>query len=610
MIRMHCNKSELPPIRSTFELAAHEATPTGLWMPRTVWAHENRKLATLESFAPSSTCVLPNALSKYNHNNIQNSRPSNHKDCDVLQGGLKKVFSPPVFDDGEKTNNTNIKIEEISSGSCMKSNVNNISISSGSGVIHQPQQLPLSLKETSIPYIKKEEGVYDHPTTTNTTNTTEGVHSQRHQLYNTYMELPNQYVNPSNQVPPTMAPVPDTERRPPLPREILETLQSLAGVRLSELRMTGFHFPQINPAVMAPQIPSTAPINVAPVIAPLPQWPINNNWNCQPSWRGCSTSNPADFWQRGRREIPEETGQQPKPLTLDELKFRGLLRHIPMGGGENGDAMSQNRRDSKRNSFLKKHITPLVCALIEEGYDIRLGEKGRTRLKKEISLRFRVHANLRESCHKHVCRLKNANVIQLLAMSEITGCLPRCLEIANDYWRAYGARRVDPFVDSAGSVLKQNPRRGRKAGDDSVLKRKRGRPRHFSQPDSNNNRQAKRARTESDEETAIRNDTSKVLPPPKCNTVGPMGLNAHLNIGNYTNITEIKTEDGVNCNGLTEPTLSMGSVVTEPSSAIPIKIEEDLHSELAPTHDAPSDGLQSLEGLLELNSSRIKGGIH
>jgi len=551
---------ELPQIRSSFDVLSpphplFQAMPTGLWLPRTVWAATgDRKLATLETFAPS-TCQLSKG----------SNSPSGHKDCDVLQRN-KTVFSPPIFDDGSSTNN--IKIE-YDAGTNHDVNV----------AQQQHQQI---LLDTSVPYIKQEEGV-ELPNI-DTVNSLQQLQQRQH-----YNMGPSGY-----------APIQDTERRPLLPREILETLQSLAGVRLSELRMTGFHLPQATPG-MVPQIPASTSINIAPAVAPMPQWPNNNNWNCQPSWRGGASTNPAEYWVRSRREIraPEETGQQPKLLTLDELKFRGLLRHIPMGGTEsNGDAISQNRRDSKRNSFLKKQITPLVCSLIEEGYDIRLGEKGRTRLKKEISLRFRVHAHLRESCHKHVCRLKNANVIQLLAMSEITGCLPRCLEIANDYWRAYGARRVDPFVDSAGSALKQNSRRGRKPGDDSILKRKRGRPRHFSQPDdSNNNRQAKRARTESEEEVAGRQDNLNNVALPPSSTMVP--IQPHVMAGGYNHV-EIKMEDNALSHSNSLPAADVVGTVN-------IKIEEHLDLEMPPIRDAPSDGLQSLEGLLELNSSRIKG---
>lgn len=143
---------------------------------------------------------------------------------------------------------------------------------------------------------------------------------------------------------------------------------------------------------------------------------------------------------------------------------------------------------------------------MQGGYDIRLGEVGRAALKKEISRRLKGDAQLRERssngyifncslfvlylfficssfvlyfcrCVSVVCRLKNANVLQLLQMAEISGCLDMViyrssivisfiidrvsfnhdssskffqgLEISSKYWKEY-SRKQRPGVVVGG----------------------------------------------------------------------------------------------------------------------------------------------------------------
>jgi len=118
-----------------------------------------------------------------------------------------------------------------------------------------------------------------------------------------------------------------------------------------------------------------------------------------------------------------------------DLERSGLIMQIPRSAGV-----------KRKNPGLNRLMTPIVYGLIENGYDIRLGENGRSELKKIISLQFRMNPKLRDKCIEKVCRLKNANVLQLLAMSEVSGCLKQCIAIANDYWKVYSEKKIETDV--------------------------------------------------------------------------------------------------------------------------------------------------------------------
>eukprot|EP00915_Cephaloidophora_sp_WS-2016_P001353 GHVH01001918.1.p1 GENE.GHVH01001918.1~~GHVH01001918.1.p1 ORF type:complete len:674 (-),score=81.23 GHVH01001918.1:1973-3853(-) len=280
---------------------------------------------------------------------------------------------------------------------------------------------------------------------------------------------------------------PASIRKVVVPESFTRVVQQLAAVRAVELQAEGFRIvlpPHGNPKLSDQW---EKQVHSAYLCANSSE---SNRMDCNSNWS--KPGLPYDFLSDPGYKFATTPGgidsEAKVPKTIEDLKTGGYISNIPMAGLH----LKNNRSEVRKHSFLKSEITPLVCALIQEGYDIRLGEKGRTLLKKEISVRFRIHAHLRESCHIHVTRLKNANVIQLLAMSEITGCLPKCLEIANEYWATYGARRTtDTGVhnDSNGSTKGTNSRRRSStrsinsnlaAGIEEGLEeksRKRGRPR-------------------------------------------------------------------------------------------------------------------------------------
>eukprot|EP01056_Protomagalhaensia_sp_Gyna25_P001676 Protomagalhaensia_sp_Gyna_25__1675@NODE_1873_length_1458_cov_121_541931_g1541_i0_p1_GENE_NODE_1873_length_1458_cov_121_541931_g1541_i0NODE_1873_length_1458_cov_121_541931_g1541_i0_p1_ORF_typecomplete_len182_score11_95Ggamma/PF00631_22/4_4e03Ggamma/PF00631_22/0_58_NODE_1873_length_1458_cov_121_541931_g1541_i09111414 len=103
----------------------------------------------------------------------------------------------------------------------------------------------------------------------------------------------------------------------------------------------------------------------------------------------------------------------PDRLTLEQVQYSGILDSIPK---------KTTRGDAPSTADISDSCS--VCKeLIDIGYDIRLGEAGRATLKREISRRLKESVQLRDLCVSKVCRLKNANVVQLIQMSELTGCL-------------------------------------------------------------------------------------------------------------------------------------------------------------------------------------------
>lgn len=141
-------------------------------------------------------------------------------------------------------------------------------------------------------------------------------------------------------------------------------------------------------------------------------------------------------------------------LSLDCLtpEYRRLLKNIPRKSRE---AMTPSDEAAFRTCH--PQYSKNCYILMHLGYDIRLGESGRAALKKEISRRLKNDAQLREKCVSIVCRLKNANVLQLLQMAEISGCLLLGLRISSTYWRDYAKKqrpgvRRNNIYDEGGST--------------------------------------------------------------------------------------------------------------------------------------------------------------
>eukprot|EP01056_Protomagalhaensia_sp_Gyna25_P004871 Protomagalhaensia_sp_Gyna_25__4870@NODE_50_length_6124_cov_50_591454_g37_i0_p3_GENE_NODE_50_length_6124_cov_50_591454_g37_i0NODE_50_length_6124_cov_50_591454_g37_i0_p3_ORF_typecomplete_len348_score42_25_NODE_50_length_6124_cov_50_591454_g37_i023703413 len=117
---------------------------------------------------------------------------------------------------------------------------------------------------------------------------------------------------------------------------------------------------------------------------------------------------------------------------LQQLGNLGLLADIP-------------NRTSQRNSVpfgdsqLHQALAPVTYALLSNGYDLRLGERGRNQLKHEIAKKIREAPNLKVRCSL-IARVKQANIRQLMQLAEITGLLDKALRISQEYWKACGRR--------------------------------------------------------------------------------------------------------------------------------------------------------------------------
>lgn len=77
----------------------------------------------------------------------------------------------------------------------------------------------------------------------------------------------------------------------------------------------------------------------------------------------------------------------------------------------------------------------LTAQLVRENYDLRLGENGRSKLKREISMQMRQDPSLRLDIVNSGVRVKNANVVKLVRMAECAQCLLSALKICRSYWR-------------------------------------------------------------------------------------------------------------------------------------------------------------------------------
>eukprot|EP01053_Blabericola_migrator_P013364 Blabericola_migrator_1__13363@NODE_948_length_5913_cov_205_487342_g658_i0_p3_GENE_NODE_948_length_5913_cov_205_487342_g658_i0NODE_948_length_5913_cov_205_487342_g658_i0_p3_ORF_typecomplete_len357_score42_11_NODE_948_length_5913_cov_205_487342_g658_i03751445 len=118
-------------------------------------------------------------------------------------------------------------------------------------------------------------------------------------------------------------------------------------------------------------------------------------------------------------------------LSQDVLRLKegGLLQGIPI-----------KPRCGVRTVLKDAYMSPVTAALLERGYDIRLGERGRNELKHEISRRLRLQPDLKVKCTA-IARLKQANICQLVQLAEICGCLDKALVISQGYWTE-NTRRV------------------------------------------------------------------------------------------------------------------------------------------------------------------------
>eukprot|EP01054_Gregarina_sp_Poly1_P000066 Gregarina_sp_Poly_1__65@NODE_1012_length_5366_cov_118_438762_g159_i2_p2_GENE_NODE_1012_length_5366_cov_118_438762_g159_i2NODE_1012_length_5366_cov_118_438762_g159_i2_p2_ORF_typecomplete_len378_score75_17RPC_C/PF11800_8/0_45RPC_C/PF11800_8/2_2e03_NODE_1012_length_5366_cov_118_438762_g159_i241415274 len=109
------------------------------------------------------------------------------------------------------------------------------------------------------------------------------------------------------------------------------------------------------------------------------------------------------------------------------LANAGLLQGIPL---RTGNVAGRNELAKINN----QNLSPLTTALLRRGYDIRLGEKGRSDLKQEISRKTRETPQLKEACAR-IARLKQANIHQLIQLAEVCGSLEKALKISQAYWK-------------------------------------------------------------------------------------------------------------------------------------------------------------------------------
>lgn len=144
--------------------------------------------------------------------------------------------------------------------------------------------------------------------------------------------------------------------------------------------------------------------------------------------------------------------------TLAEIEWSGVLDGIPRKGSGQGSTSGNVSPSDPTNVVIDFKRCEICVELISRGYDIRLGEAGRATLKKEISKILKGNATLRDLCLTKVCRLKNANVFQLIQMAEISGCLPLALQISAEYWKDYNRKQLNGGTITAGRKGKQSRR--------------------------------------------------------------------------------------------------------------------------------------------------------
>ncbi|XP_053991531.1 uncharacterized protein LOC128883328 [Hylaeus volcanicus] len=134
--------------------------------------------------------------------------------------------------------------------------------------------------------------------------------------------------------------------------------------------------------------------------------------------------------------LSEDLLQKFQTITHLEPEYKKFLKNIPRKSKE-----AFTPSDFAAFRTCHPHYSKNCFILMQNGYDIRLGEIGRAALKKEISRRLKNDSKLREKCVSVVCRLKNANVLQLLQMAEISGCLALGLKISSMYWKEYSRKQ-------------------------------------------------------------------------------------------------------------------------------------------------------------------------
>eukprot|EP01055_Gregarina_sp_Pseudo9_P000849 Gregarina_sp_Pseudo_9__848@NODE_1543_length_1509_cov_12_289116_g1430_i0_p1_GENE_NODE_1543_length_1509_cov_12_289116_g1430_i0NODE_1543_length_1509_cov_12_289116_g1430_i0_p1_ORF_typecomplete_len365_score75_82_NODE_1543_length_1509_cov_12_289116_g1430_i02241318 len=127
---------------------------------------------------------------------------------------------------------------------------------------------------------------------------------------------------------------------------------------------------------------------------------------------------------------------------LRDLHDSGLLEGIPMRATDSAVR-------SELSKLSNQALSPLTTTLLKRGYDIRLGEKGRSDLKQEISRKTRSTPELKDICAQ-IARLKQANIFQLIQLAEVCGSLEKALKISQQYWRDSSRKSRQPSRSHSG----------------------------------------------------------------------------------------------------------------------------------------------------------------